>query len=276
MIELFAVRFCKAYHHFRAQMEVLLPLQQGHPSELLGERELSSTRKQLIAELALRQMIIELDHLQFPVHLCNKVKRLYSRLNSQDGRVWTAESVLDALTDLNGDIQRELDKHKFFQVRSGCENYIDNEHLFGEDVFEKFKSGRQDIKDAGNSFAAELFTACVFHLMRVAEHGLRVIARRLGVQITDKNKRIPLQYGDWTKVIGEIKNKIRDARSLVGAKKETRLDFYSDLADKCEYLRDIYRNNISHTRKHYNEGGALDAMERVRDFMQSLARQTPK
>jgi hypothetical protein len=260
MIEHLALPWAHAYHRLLANIEWLHRVDKEDRGKPLNERVLSLGKTQFIAQHALQNMLVELDRMKFQPDLQVKARRLWSRLVDENARTWTAESVLDALTDINGEIQRELGKHRFAYLGVGVDEYFENDHLFGSEVFEKFKSARQDIKDAGNCFATGLYTASVFHLMRVAEHGLRVIARRLKVQITDKKKRIPLSYGDWTKVIEAIRNKITESRSLVGAQKQTRLDFYSDLAGKCEYLRDIYRNNVSHTRKHYNQGGALDAL----------------
>jgi hypothetical protein len=277
MIEHFALRFGGAYHHFRAQMEILLHLEKEDRGKPLNDSILSEGRKEFIANIALRGMIVELEHMEFPTELSNKAKRLLGRLVGKDGRTWTAASLLDALTDLNGDISRELDKHKYFQVRVGGEQYVDNENLFGGEVSEKFTGAKVEIKDAGNCFATELYTATVYHLMRVAEHGLRQIARRLKVTLTDKNKPVPIEYGDWQTVIEAIKNKISTARKLPrGPKKDSQLTYYSDLADRCEYLKDLYRNPAAHTRKRYNEGEALGVMERVRGFMQALARTIPK
>ncbi len=123
----------------------------------------------------------------------------------------------------------------------------------------------------------ELYSATVFRMMRVSEHGLRVIARRLKVTVSDNGKRIPIEYADWNKVITAIDNKIRYARrSMSGAKKEARLNYYSDGLERCSAMKDLFRNPVSHTRTRYTHGGALDVIERVRHFMQFLARPVPR
>jgi hypothetical protein len=276
MIELFASRFGRAYHSYHAMMESLIVLEKEHRVKPINDRVLTSGRKSFVAETALRPMIVELEHLQFPIELCNKAKILYGRLADAERRTWTAEGLLDALTGLNGDIHRELAKHKFFKVRLNGEQYLENEYLFGSDVFEKFKTARKDIKQAGTSFSLELYTASVFHLMRVAEHGLRTLAKRLHVTVSDHHNPIPLEYADWNKVITGIKNKIDDARKQSGTKRNARLDYYSDGLERCSAMKELYRNPVSHARRTYTEGGASDAMERVRNFMQFLARPVPR
>ena len=74
--------------------------------------------------------------------------------------------------------------------------------------------------------------------MRVAEIGLRVLAKKLGVKLTDKRVEIPIQFGTWEKVIAQIKIKIDQAHQLPkNEKREKQLQFYSDAADRCGYLK---------------------------------------
>jgi hypothetical protein len=70
-----------------------------------------------------------------------------------------------------------------------------------------------------------------------------------------------------------IKNKIGAARQLSkGPLREAQLQSWPEAADHCEYMKDNWRNAVLHTRKRYKDSEALDACERVRDFMSFLAR----
>lgn len=125
-----------------------------------------------------------------------------------------------------------------------------------------------DCCEGMDCYAVGLYTAGVFHAMRVAEIGLRVLAKKLKVRITDKGKVVPIEFGDWDKVLQGIRGKIAKARTLPKNKKrDTLLTFYSKMADHCEYMKDYWRNPTAHCRKQYNEGECLGALERVRDFM---------
>jgi hypothetical protein len=129
-----------------------------------------------------------------------------------------------------------------------------------------------DMLDAGNCYATDLATACVFHLMRVSEHGLRALARKLRVSLKDRGKPCPIEHATWNKVLDAIDNKIKKAREKsAGPKKNEELKFYSDAASHCRHIRDIWRNEVSHTRTRYNEHEAFAAMNRIADFMQLLA-----
>jgi hypothetical protein len=174
---------------------------------------------------------------------------------------------------LRKNIELELDKRKFVSVALEHVKYFEQDKLFGDVVYEKFDQAREDIEDAGNCMAVGLPNACVFHLMRVAEIGLRYIAAKVGVKLTDKGKPQPVEYATWDKVIDGIQSKIAQARTLPqGPRKAGKLSFFSEAAEQCSYIKEI-RNEVSHTRKRYNENEALGAMQRIKSFMELLTRE---
>jgi hypothetical protein len=107
--------------------------------------------------------------------------------------------------------------------------------------------------------------------MRVSEHGLRALAKKVRVSLRDNNKPCPIEYATWNKVLEAVDNKIKTSRGKsAGPKKNGELMFYSDAASHCRHIRDIWRNEVSHTRTRYNEHEAFAAMNRVADFMKLL------
>lgn len=112
--------------------------------------------------------------------------------------------------------------------------------------------------------------------MRVAEYGLRSVAKAVRVRLVNKGARQPVEYADWQEVINGIRKAVAAARQLPhGPKKDKRLQFYSDAADQCEYMKDIWRNTISHTRRPYSTTEALGVMQRVEAFMTLLSDKMP-
>jgi dienelactone hydrolase len=108
--------------------------------------------------------------------------------------------------------------------------------------------------------------------MRSAEHGLRKLARRLKVTLLHKQQPSPLKEEDWEKLIVGIEGKITSARQIpLKAEKREQLKLYSDLAQHSRYIRDIFRNDVSHTGDSYNEHDAKQAWSRVGPFMQLIA-----
>jgi hypothetical protein len=276
MIEHFALRFCDAYGKLWRHLDALLALEKEHKPKPLQDRKLSDSRTRFMAEDGLAPIMAEMDRLDFDKALRDKTKLLFARM-ADGSRSWTAELLFDSIRDIRRDICLELGKHKFAYIRSPNDQYFDQERLFGDQVYQQCESARQDVRDAGNSFAAELYAATVFYLMRVAEHGLRALAKQVRATIKDKNKRVPIEFGDWNKVITAINKKIEAARQLpAGPKKQARLHYYSDAAQHCLFMKDIYRNDMAHARKPYTEAEASTAMQRVREFMQFLTRAIPR
>jgi hypothetical protein len=130
------------------------------------------------------------------------------------------------------------------------------------------ESARPDIKEAGNCLAAECNTAAVFHAMRASEHAIRTLARRVKVSLTDKRKPLPIEYATWEKIIRELKNRIdRERQKPQGKRRNERLSRYSDLADQCVFLKDLWRNDVMHARGQYNRNEAHGVLDRVRQFI---------
>jgi hypothetical protein len=236
--------------------------------------------KKICTEEFLKQLAVCLDGLEI---LCNNFDADPSLLHQiqnlkhgiLEGKTDRRESVLHAQLEavLSG-VQNNLSLRKFMYMTAEDASYWDNPKLFGDDFLDSFpKAAIVELREAGNCLAVWRGTACVFHCMRIAEHGLRKLAKKLRVQITDKGKKCPLEYGDWDKVITAIRNKIAAVRALPrGPRKEGQLQFYSEAADHCEYMKDIWRNELAHTRRIYNKQETLGVFHRVRDFSEFLAK----
>jgi hypothetical protein len=189
-----------------------------------------------------------------------------------DGDCKTYQQYLDQVDILDELTGNEIEGMVFGFIPKDHGSYFQQDALFGVDVNEKIHGAKDDIREAGNCYAHGTYTACVYHLMRVSEFGLRRVAQKLRIKLTDKGKPILVEFATWDKVITGCKNKITAIRLLsAGPKRQAQLELYSDAADHCLFMKDIWRNNASHTRKPYSQAEALAVMGRVRDFMKFLA-----
>jgi len=178
----------------------------------------------------------------------------------------------ELLSQLRAGWDNELRKRLFMFIPMVDATFLNKEAMFGPEVAEKISEANTDIQSAGNCYGTGNYTASVFHLMRVAEFGLRRIGRKLKVSLRHKRKPITIEYAVWDQVITACNNKIGKIRQgRVGKKRERLLSLYSDAAQHCLFMKDIWRNNISHTRQPYNQPEALAVMARVKDFMRFLA-----
>jgi len=208
----------------------------------------------------------------------------HAHLQSTGDRVWdngpfnmaskvgiTYQQLQNELTVLRQTIEADLEKHLFIFVPPDKAKVLRDLPPNWKDIWKKFPESTTDTQLAAQCYALEQAMGCVFHLMRVAEHGLRAVARKVGVKLTDKGKRQPIEFATWDKAIAGINVEIAKARALPhGPRKNRRLQFYSNAAENCTYIKDLWRNETSHTRKRYNDAEALGVMNRVRDFMQLL------
>ena len=187
----------------------------------------------------------------------------------KDGSGDRHASVLAAQMDMviQG-IENNLASRKFMYMPAEDAAYWNNLKVFGDYFTLDFpKAAIFEALEAANCFAVGRGTACVFHCMRVAEYGLRKLAKTLHVTITHSGKNCPVEYADWDKVITAIKAKIAIIRQRPrGKKRESALQYYSNAADHCEYMKDIWRNEMAHARRLYNKAETLAVLNRVRDF----------
>ena len=184
----------------------------------------------------------------------------------------TNAELLWTLDNLRRLMVSEMMKQVFICIPEKSARYMLTPDQMGEEVGKLFRDAKGDIREAYNCLALDRNTATVFHAMRIAEHGLRNLAKRLRVTLTHNKKRMPIEAATWDKIITAIKNKIVLAHGLShGMKRQKQLTYYSDMADRCSYMKDLWRNEVMHTRRSYLPDEASAVLQRVADFMKLLA-----
>jgi hypothetical protein len=261
MIQFFARDAVKAVGDMKAATEFVKSIKDKDAGEILSKAHnhtisgLLATTKAVCEELKLpastNQVNNLIDHLRFV------------------GR--NASEVFTNVKELELSLIKELQAVNFAFIPADKLQYFEkdlSESLFGTPVWAYFEDAREDIKDAGNCLAADLHDGAVFYLMRVVETGLRKLARKLKVKTPNK----PLDYAGWAEVVKAIDDKltakIPKSRS---AKKITALKFKHELLVDFKAF-EVIRNEAMHGRSHHNEQEAVGLFNRVRDFMQRLAK----
>ncbi|WP_348268665.1 hypothetical protein P8936_05430 [Edaphobacter paludis] len=165
-----------------------------------------------------------------------------------------------------------LRNRKFFYMSPELSKFYRAPCVFGNDLLKSFPEASEDMLEAGNAYAANLNTGSVFHSMRVAEFGLRHVAAQLDIELTDGKKPLPVEFATWETVLAAIDKTKRELRQEPKSYPQNdRLRFYSDCGETLSHLKDLYRNDVMHTRRHYNKHNAMDAMQRVAGLMKTLA-----
>ena len=99
-----------------------------------------------------------------------------------------------------------------------------------------------ELVEANTCLALERDTACVFHLMRGVEYGLRALAGAVGVS---QQPTIPMEYKEWQPLIEEINSKQYEAlRSWRGAAKADASAFFNRIVADLFTFKDEVRNPL--------------------------------
>ena len=109
---------------------------------------------------------------------------------------------------LEHDLVNGTKDREFLWVAADRENLTDQDALFGKLVAAEFPSAAKDIMESGNCLAAECPTACVFHLMRASEIGLRALAKDRDMKFPDK----PLELSEWGAILPKLDSIVSDLR----------------------------------------------------------------
>ncbi len=165
-------------------------------------------------------------------------------------------------------VESELAKHRFMYVPPDRALWFDQAAAFGPDVTRAFPSAAFDITEAGNCYAADIFTAAVFHAMRALEPALEALAKEAKVPFN--RKRFDQQT--WQDVLNQIEARVKPSPGIrITPKRRERVTFLSQTAKDFYYFKEAWRNHVIHGRAQYDGRQALGIIERVRDFMQHLS-----
>jgi len=173
------------------------------------------------------------------------------------------------IIELQNAMISEMDTHLFLSIECSKAKYYEQEELFGAKVATNFKSTSRDVRAAGNCYASDNNTACVFHCMRVLEKGLHTFADHLGISFV-----VPVELQNWQNIIDPIEKVIthREKTLSKGTAKADELKFLSGAAAQFRYFKEAWRNHVTHSRVTYDDIEALRIMSHVHQFMDELAK----
>ena len=139
-----------------------------------------------------------------------------------------------------------------------------------ENVLSSFPEVELDVFSATDCYALEHNIASVFHSMRIAEYGLRALAKERSLSLA---KYKPIEWGTWNEIIKALDDEIRviSTTRKAGPVKDAALEFYSGARADLNGLKDEYRNLVMHVRATYDEYQAIRALTKVHAFMERMA-----
>jgi hypothetical protein len=144
---------------------------------------------------------------------------------------------------------------------------------FGEEVDAAFPSVRNDAIEATKCLALGRNNAAVYHLMCVAEVGLRVLAWDRRIRPKYKNTEYPLELAQWGELIKSLEGAFKQIenwpRTLA---REDALKFYNYAIVEARTFNDGWRRHAMHGRSHiYTPDDAIALWGHVQRFMKMLS-----
>ena len=170
------------------------------------------------------------------------------------------------LTELQTRLIDELNTRFMVAIPSERIKYYKGIDLFGGDVPRQFRHAAIDIEEAGKCLALNRNTACVFHLMRVMETGLRALAKSLNDPRLD-----PARNPSWETILRKGDEEL--LKPITERSIEWRSDhaFFSTAVANLRAVKDAWRNTTMHVEQNYSDETALEVWNAVRAFMRHLA-----
>jgi hypothetical protein len=135
-----------------------------------------------------------------------------------------------------------------------------------ESVVGKYSSAILDIEEAGKCLALGRYTACVFHLMRLVECGLR----SLGAALNDP-RLDPKQNPSWETILRKCDKELQKPLKDRCIEWKTDEPFFSTATANLRAVKDAWRNPTMHVEKHYDGEEAREIYSATRAFMRHLA-----
>jgi len=168
--------------------------------------------------------------------------------------------------DLLNRLEDECKRLLFMRIESTHLQYFENAQFFdpndpkAKKVSTEFPSAAEDIAEAGKCLACGRSTACVLHLGRVLEIGLKTLAAAVGVK----------PQNDWGRYLGEIEKELNNRVKTSGARTSDE-QFYAEAHLMFDNVRRAWRNPTMHPDKTYTPERAEEILTAIGSFMRHLA-----
>ena len=171
------------------------------------------------------------------------------------------------IQELRKRITEDLQDRLFFYVpASQAEYYTDYATLFGKDSCSKFPSALIDIEESCKCLVASRTTACVFHLMRVMEAGLRSLGKSLNNPNID-----PKRNPSWGSILKKCDDELQKPLKDRCPEWQTDDQFFSEATANLRAVKNAWRNPTMHVEINYDDERAREVWSSVRAFMRHLS-----
>jgi hypothetical protein len=201
----------------------------------------------------------ELLELRSASKLVNKIRGVVVAGKANPGwHEWAA-----MIQELRTRIEEDLEESVFFQVaqenvrrcfrRTEKNGFIEfalkpPEDFMGQDVAKRFVSTAKDTEEALKCFSRGCNTACVFHLARVLEVGLRALGKSLNNPALD-----PERNPSWESILKKCDDELVKPHSQRAPEWQVDSQFFAEVSANLRAVKDAWRNPTMHVDVDYDE-----------------------
>jgi hypothetical protein len=165
-------------------------------------------------------------------------------------------------------IKADLDGKVCLCVPEHLAKYYENDALMDEQTANAFPAARKELRLAANSVACGLSTAAIFHAMRAAEIGVRILGKELGVTFPNK----PIALAECQQILDQADSKIKAiGQQPKSEQRDEDQRFFSSAAAQFRYFKDAWRARAAHARASFDETEALRVLDHALDFFRTLS-----
>lgn len=275
MLEFWAEPYYQVLYHLGLyKSEIAYKLQ--HRSNSFLERYISQEDYERFWQMANR-----IKFYSEPYDMEQTMRRIHNA-RIQAGRC-TLEDIGHEIKELELAIHSDLFRSVFVyfpkdkaQYLSVHRNIVGEQGIFGERVGFRFPEASKEIAMAGDCYAIEAYTACVFHLGRAVEIAARVMVSVLKVKKELKGFKgqvIPVELATWEQLLSALQKGVDAKQANIGTsvRRKDTYEFYHQAMSQFRHFKDAWRNKMSHKRRTYQAGETKDIMDNVRQFMVHVA-----
>ncbi len=177
----------------------------------------------------------------------------------------SASELSAMLTELHKRVHEDLDANIFLVVSIDKASFFDIDWLRNTAIFDAFPAAVfPEMQNAGRCYAFGQNEACMFHLMRVVDYGLRLVAASLASQYDARN---------WVGIGDAIQKKMEAKYNTKTSDWKQSEPFYASILTDIQAISRGHRNPVVHElEKKYDDKEAHYMLVVTEAFMSHLAK----
>jgi hypothetical protein len=209
-------------------------------------------------QLSLNELHEYCEKLNLPLSQ-NQIETVVDAVHGND-----VEAVRRSFAELQKRVYQELKAKVVFCLPGEKVRYWSSFWLIDTKIYDHFPSAWHEFQRAGHCYAFGENTACVFHVMRIVDFGLRQVAKSLGIEYDARN---------WSGIGNKIQEKMEQKYNTKTDEWKKSEPMYAEILTDILAIGRGHRNPVLHElEKKYEERDAQHMLNVVEGFMLHLAK----